>query len=118
VRYRGENALAVILVAGSIAGQLIMFLLLVGLNTGIVREHCLEEQASLTAGTVRVSSDWTLVLIPPFFLANLDPPGRCVRNSVLSESLNATGIRKLPPPQTQVQDHIESQLRDAEPNDG
>lgn len=96
-----------------IAFQVAVFVVLIGVNTGVVREICLDERASMAAGRVEVDSGWTLILWPPFVFANIDPAGRCVRNSPLREGLSAVGVWKLPSPQEQVRQHIESQLGQA-----
>ena len=82
-----------------------------GAGFGVVREHCLELETS-TATQPDLDSKWTYVLWPPSFLANLDPPGTCVRNSPLHEGLSELGVWELPPPGEQVREHIVEQLRD------
>jgi hypothetical protein len=57
-----------------------------------------------------VESRWTYVVFPPIIFANLDPDGRCVRNSPLREGLSALGVWELPPPQEQVTEHIRDQV--------
>jgi hypothetical protein len=100
--------LATLLGLAFLLAQLVLFL---GTSFGVVREYCLDEDASRATNSVQVESSWTYILWPPLFFANTDPPGRCVRNSPLREALGAVGVWNLPPsPEQQVKDHIESQL--------
>ncbi|HEY8083316.1 MAG TPA: hypothetical protein VIE64_07150 [Solirubrobacterales bacterium] len=106
----GRSALAVL---GTTLGFLFLFAQIIfwgGTSLGVVHEYCLDEQASRATNSVQVESSWTYILWPPFFFANVDPAGRCVRNSPLREGLNAVGIWHLPSPEEQVSDHIEDQL--------
>lgn len=99
---------------GALIGLLFLLaqvVLFFGSSSGVVREYCLDGNASRATNSVQVESSWTYILWPPLFLANVDPPGRCVRNSPLREALGAVGIWDLPSPEQQVKDHLESQLR-------
>lgn len=99
-------------VAGAIGVLLGLLFLVVqlGLGSGVVREYCLNVQASQATGTVQVESHWTYIVWPPLYFAALDPAGRCVRNAPLHEALSYLGIWKLPSPTEQVRRHIASQL--------
>ena len=83
-----------------------------GTSLGIVREHCLNMEASGATNSVKVDSSWTYILWPPLIFVNVDPSGRCVRNSPLREGLEAVGIWSLPSPEKQVAEHVEDQLRE------
>lgn len=75
-------------------------------SSGIVHEHCLAKNAQ----SIRdVESGWTYVMWPPLVLAHVDPPGRCVRNSVGREVLSLVGIWPLGTPSEQVEAHLRSQ---------
>jgi hypothetical protein len=98
---------------GGVAAVLLIaaqFVVLAGTSMGVVRESCLDTEMSQSSGRVEVSSHWTYIVWPPLIFANLDPPGRCVRNSPLREGLSAAGIWELPSPEAQVSIHIEEQL--------
>lgn len=88
----------------------------IGSATGVVREHCLDTDASNRAGAVEVESKWTYMLWPPGPLASVDPPGRCVRLSPLHEALSAVGVWKLSPATVQVRQHVLDQLRSRQPS--
>lgn len=87
---------------------LAQFVFWVGSATGFVWQICLEpegtppEQARVVEGVV-------YVFFPPLLLSSIDPPGSCVRNTPLHQGLSALGIWELPPPRTQVADHLKSQ---------
>ncbi len=80
-----------------------------GTSMGVVREHCLDIEASQALGRPQVESGWEYILFPPITFANLDPNGICVRNSPLREGLAALGIWGLPSPEEQVREHIAKQ---------
>jgi hypothetical protein len=90
--------------------QIAFFIAFVGTSFGVVREYCLDVPASRATNSVQVESSWTIILWPPLFFANSDPPGRCVRNAPLREALSALGVWTLPSPEEQVRGHIENQL--------
>ncbi len=90
-----------------------MFTVMLGAGMGVVREYCLGKARSAATRSVQVNSGWTYIVWPPLLFANLDPPGRCGRNSPLRQGLSAAGIRGLPSPEEQARGHIESQLRQA-----
>lgn len=101
----------------ALLGGLVGFLFLLtqvifwaGTGLGVVREYCLDEQASRATNSVQVDSGWTYVLWPPLIFANADPTGTCVRNSPLRQGLDAVGVWSLPSPEEQVRGHIEDQL--------
>jgi hypothetical protein len=83
-----------------------------GTSLGVVREHCLNVEASRSTNSVKVESGWTYVVWPPLIFANVDPTGQCVRNSPLREGLDAIGVWSLPSPEDQVREHIEDQIRE------
>ena len=74
--------------------------------TGIVKEHCL---ASNAENIQQVESGWTYILWPPLIFTALDPPGRCVRNTIAREALGKVGIWPLGTPSEQVEAHLKSQ---------
>jgi hypothetical protein len=92
-----------------LAFLLVQLVLVFGTSFGVVHEYCFDEAASRATNSVQVDRSWTYILWPPFFFANTDPPGRCVRNSPLREGLGALGVWDLPSPEQQVKDHLESQ---------
>lgn len=100
------GGLAAILLIG------IQAVLLMGTSMGVVRESCLDISSSMSSRSVKVDSSWTYIVWPPLVFANLDPAGRCVRNSPLREGLSALDIWSLPSPEVQVRDHIENQLEE------
>ena len=85
------------------------FVLVSGTSFGLVRENCARAGKPAAAGT---EGRWTWVLWPPLTLANLDPPGRCVRNAPLREALDAARLWELPSPAAQVREHTRDQRRD------
>ena len=85
-----------------------------GTSLGVVREHCLDLEASSRA-SADVDSKWTYILCPPLTFANLDPDGTCVRNSPLREGLEVIGIWDLPSPEEQVREHLQEQLDEQAP---
>lgn len=85
--------------------------LVLSASTGVVREYCLDTNATEASGSVVVDKHWTYILWPPGPFASIDPAGRCVRNSPLREALSAIGIWRLPSPSAQVRQHIASQLK-------
>lgn len=74
--------------------------------TGIVKEHCL---ASNAENIHQVESSWTYIIWPPLIFTALDPPGRCVRNTIAREALGKAGIWPLGTPSEQVDAHLRSQ---------
>ena len=96
---------------GGLLGLLLVlsqFVFWVGSATGIVYEICLDPDRS-APGRVEVEEHWTYIVFPPLIFSSIDPPGRCVRNTPLHQGLSALGIWKLPPPEVQVERHLESQ---------
>lgn len=57
--------------------------------TGVVKEHCLGSEPT---NPEDVESGWTYILWPPLIFTAVDPPGRCVRNTIGREALGAVGI--------------------------
>lgn len=74
--------------------------------TGVVKEHCL---ASEPTSLQDVESGWTYILWPPLIFTAIDPPGRCVRNTIARELLGTVGIWPLGTPAEQVDAHLRSQ---------
>lgn len=91
--------------------QLVVFVLVAGTSMGVVREHCLDLEASSVETGADIDEKWTYILWPPLALSNLDPAGGCVRNSPLREGLNAVGIWPLPSAEAQVREHVEQQIQ-------
>lgn len=88
-----------------------------GLAAPVVREHCLDADALETASGTVVDTKWTYLAWPPLYLAPIDPPGRCVRNSLTREALNRLGVWKLPEPEEQVRRHLAEQVAGATAGD-
>lgn len=108
-------------VLGVIAGFLFLFVQFVfwgGTSLGVVKEHCLDVEASERAGTVRVDSHWTYIVFPPIFFSAADPAGRCIRNTPLREGLAALSIWSLDSSSEQVRDHVVEQYRQGQPSGG
>lgn len=108
---REDSGAAVAL--GTIVGLLFLLSQVIfwgGTSLGVVREYCLDEEASRATNSVQVNSSWTYIVWPPLMLGNADPSGTCVRNSPLREGLHSVGVWTLPRPEEQVRDHIEEQL--------
>lgn len=86
-----------------VALSLALLLLFTGFGSGVVREHCIDSEASNATGAVQVDSRWTYVVWPPLIFAGADPPGgRCVRNQPGTAALQYLGVRDLGGPNEQV----------------
>lgn len=83
---------------GTLLG-LALFVLVAGFGSGIVREHCIDAEASNRTGELQLDSRWTYVLWPPLVLAADDPSPRCVRNHPGTAALGYLGVRDRPKPQ-------------------
>src|SRR5215207_8588708 len=91
---------------------------LIATFSGVVREHCLDVEASQQSGMVNIDSHWTYILWPPLMFAANDPPGRCVRNNPTRVALDELGIWSLPSPEAQVRRHIAAPSPRAHAGDG
>jgi hypothetical protein len=89
-----------------------------GTSTGIVREHCLDVDASERTQSVQVDSHWTLILFPPMLFSAADPAGRCVRNTPLREGLAALSIWSLDAASEQVRVHAVEQYQEGSAGNG
>jgi hypothetical protein len=88
---------------------LAVLVLISGFGSGVVREHCVDHEASNASGELRLASHWTYVIWPPLVFAATDPSDpRCVRNQPGTAVLQYIGVRD--GPNEQVRKHVEKHL--------